>query len=257
MEKGERMGMAEMSREIIEERVVESYVALCKGFGLPISVVQEYRREGEIHWLEEGALGWTVGLNTAHIPPQEGEAFLAYNVRKVLLPRLVLRTPRLVVRRVAQEDGEGLLPILSDPVGCDLDCCAPCRGEAFWELFQLFCQQETRYVLVEQAAGRVVGTLHLTPDPTRAVEAMELGYAIAPAHRRQGYAQEALEGVGALLQGKLGMELLTAGVLPENHPSARLLEKLGFSPEGVRRKAAWHEGRGQAVDLVYYTLERT
>ena len=50
--------------------------------------------------------------------------------------------------------------------------------------------------------------------------------------------------------------MVVAGVLPENIPSIKLLEKLGFCKEGIRHKALWHEGLDKPVDLVYYYLDR-
>lgn len=52
------------------------------------------------------------------------------------------------------------------------------------------------------------------------------------------------------------LDLVVAGVLPENIPSMELLEKLGFRKEGILHKALWHEGLDRLVDLLYYYIDR-
>lgn len=102
----------------------------------------------------------------------------------------------------------------------------------------------------------MIGTLNVFEDDSRAVESKEIGYAISPAHQRRGYAFEAIGAMVRLLQQNLMLDMVVAGVLPENTPSIRLLEKLGFSCEGMRHKALWHEGYDCPVDLLYYYKDR-
>ena len=52
------------------------------------------------------------------------------------------------------------------------------------------------------------------------------------------------------------LDMVTAGILPENTASHGLLEKLGFRSEGIRHKAVWHEGLDKPVDLQYYYRDR-
>jgi [ribosomal protein S5]-alanine N-acetyltransferase len=62
-------------------------------------------------------------------------------------------------------------------------------------------------------------------------EAVEIGYGIVPAHRRQGYATEA---VGALLDWARGEGIshFVALVAPDNEPSLKIIRKLGFVRTG-------------------------
>jgi RimJ/RimL family protein N-acetyltransferase len=59
-------------------------------------------------------------------------------------------------------------------------------------------------------------------------EAPDLGFAFLPAFRSQGYAFEAASAVKADAHARLGIETLLAIVNPENAPSIRVLERLGF-----------------------------
>ena len=79
------------------------------------------------------------------------------------------------------------------------------------------------------AVGRA--GFHGPPDAGGRVE---VGYAIDPAHRRQGYGRAAL---GALLDRAArepGVRVVRASVRPDNVASRRLVEQYGFVPVGVQ-----------------------
>lgn len=115
--------------------------------------------------------------------------------------------------------------------------------------------EQTRYMLVLKETGRVIGTIHLFDENSRAVDTKEIGYCMVPAYRRRGYAYEALSALLNYLLYDLNLDLVVAGVIPDNIPSIGLIEKLGFQYEGLKRKALWNEMRG-LVDLKYYYLEK-
>lgn len=176
----------------------------------------------------------------------------------MLLPRLVLETERLILRRYQPEDAAGCFALLSDEEGAYMDCCKAIHSmdEEFYERMALFAQRETQYMITGKDTGEVVGIVNVFADDSRAADSMEIGYGISPAHRRRGYAFEALSALLELLQRELRLELVTAGILEENVASMGLLEKLGFQREGLRHKAVWHEGLGRPVDLIYYYRDR-
>lgn len=103
----------------------------------------------------------------------------------------------------------------------------------------------TRAIVLREAT-RVVGVagFHGPPggDWLRDVApgGVELGYTVVPADRRRGFAFEACD---ALLAWAFAVHRVGACVLsiaPDNHPSAALAHKLGFSKIGEWR----HETRG-------------
>ena len=198
-------------------------------------------------------------LNTEKIPAGEYDSYAGYHVGKILLPRLVLETDRLVLRRYRSEDAESCFAFLSNEQDAYMDCCRAFTDmdEEFYERVKLFGERETQYMVTMKDSGEVIGTVNVFADDARAVDAKEIGYSITPAHQRKGYAFEALSALLDLLQKELCLELVTAGILPENIASERLLTKLGFQREGLRHKAVWHEGLDKPVDLVYYYRDRT
>jgi len=61
-----------------------------------------------------------------------------------------------------------------------------------------------------------------------ALEFVDLGFAFLPDHWRKGYAYEAAVGAMSYARNVLGLSRIVAIVSQDNHPSSRLLEKLGF-----------------------------
>lgn len=88
---------------------------------------------------------------------------------------------------------------------------------------------------------------HGPPDPTGMVE---IGYAIDPAHRRQGYARAAL---GILLRradAEPSVRTVRVTIGPDNHASLALAEQHGFVEVGEQ----WDEDDGR--EIVYETSVR-
>jgi ribosomal-protein-alanine N-acetyltransferase len=82
----------------------------------------------------------------------------------------------------------------------------------------------------------------------------EMGYAIAPRHWARGYATEALRALVAHAFGTMGLNRLEADIDPRNGASARVLDRLGFTPEGILRER-WIV-HGEASDSRMYGLLR-
>lgn len=243
-----------MERQQIHSR----YIELCKRHGICAVVTNVNDTSAPAYELTTDNLTHSIVMNDAKLDASVYEAFLAYAVSLLLLPRLVMETQRLIIRRFRMDDAEECFAFMSDAQGMYLDGCKPfvSMDDAFWERMKLFEKREGQYVIVLKTSNEVIGTINVFDDDSRAVSAKEIGYAIAPKHRRKGYAFEAISALIDLLRKDLLFDMVTAGVLPENIPSAKLLEKLGFRSEGIRHKALWHEGFDKPVDLVYYYIDR-
>jgi RimJ/RimL family protein N-acetyltransferase len=82
---------------------------------------------------------------------------------------------------------------------------------------------------------------------------IELGYWIARAHWRQGYATEAARAV--LSQARaFGHRRLVASHFADNPASGRVLRKLGFRPTGEKR-IRYSAGRGGVALALAYALD--
>lgn len=237
----------------------EHYIVLCKRMNIRLNVqvtddksalIQDIRTENGEH---------TIILNIAQISEEDYDSYLGYNVSKILLSDLFLETDRLILRRFKPDDAADCFEFMSDSEGCYLDCCKPFSkmNEEYERQMALFAEREWQYVIALRNGGKVIGTIHVFDDDSRAVEAKEIGYSISPSYRRQGFAFEILTALIELLQSGLHIELVVAGVLAENTASIALLKKLGFHEEGIRHKCVWHEGLNKPVDLSYYYIDRT
>lgn len=60
----------------------------------------------------------TIYLNIDLISSDEFEMYLACNVRQILLPKLILETPRLILRKSELKDEDDCFEFLSDKQTC-------------------------------------------------------------------------------------------------------------------------------------------
>jgi len=99
----------------------------------------------------------------------------------------------------------------------------------------------TRFV-VETATGSVVGRagFHGPPDERGMVE---VGYAIDPAHRRQGHARSSLEVLLGVAATRPEVSVVRATVSPDNHASKALIQQYGFLEVGEQ----WDEEDGLEI----------
>lgn len=85
---------------------------------------------------------------------------------------------------------------------------------------------------------------------------VEVGYRIAPEHRRQGYAREALNRLTRLAFRDYGLSALEAEVAEDNLASLSLLGKLGFTATGRHRKQ-WSARRNAYITYELHRLQRS
>ena len=159
-----------------------------------------------------------------------------------------LTTKRLRLRAPAPRDAEALLGILGDPEVTrfhnmpTLLSVADARA-ALERLHERSSAGETIRWAIELAEhGEMVGTVGLLRFDFEHRRA-EVGYEIARRLWGRGLATEAAAAVMRYGFSVLGLHRIDAGVLPENHASVRVLQKLGFLEEGTRRDFLYAKGR--------------
>jgi RimJ/RimL family protein N-acetyltransferase len=102
---------------------------------------------------------------------------------------------------------------------------------------------------VEDAAP--LGTVNLTRFEAGGGAA--LGFWLLPAARGAGLASRAAEALCRFGFTELGLARIELAILPENHASRRLAERLGARHEGLRRES--HFDAGRFWDMEIYALE--
>ncbi|HET7724789.1 MAG TPA: GNAT family N-acetyltransferase [Propionibacteriaceae bacterium] len=142
-----------------------------------------------------------------------------------------LDTDRLRVRRFRPSDAAGLYAYLSNPeavrfepygVQSEQDCRRLAAERSVDPAFWAVCLRGT---------GELVGNLYLSLQEPKAWRTYELGYVFNPAHWGRGYATEAAAALVSACFAS-GAHRVIARCNPQNEPSWRLLERLGFRREG-------------------------
>ncbi|MEP7301734.1 MAG: GNAT family protein [Caldimonas sp.] len=110
-----------------------------------------------------------------------------------------------------------------------------------------------QFVVVLRSSGAVIGTCLLFRFEEGSARA-ELGYVLGRHCWGQGMMREALEALIDCAFGRMGLRRLEAEVDVRNRPSRRLLERLGFTREGLLRQR-W-VAKGEAKDVEMYGLLR-
>ena len=112
-----------------------------------------------------------------------------------------------------------------------------------------------KYVLwMENEAHEFIGLVGITIGKP-AYRNAEIWYKIHPKHWNQGYATEVVTEVLAFCFSTLNLHRVEAGCAVENLASIRVLEKVGMTKEGYRRKIL--PIRGEWVDNFEFAILET
>lgn len=107
------------------------------------------------------------------------------------------------------------------------------------------------WAVAEADSDRLIGGVTLfaiNPGQGRA----EIGYALHSSQWGRGHARNALGAVLHHAFGPVGLRRMEADIDPRNAPSCRLVERMGFTREGVLRER-WHVA-GELQDSALYGL---
>ena len=105
-----------------------------------------------------------------------------------------------------------------------------------------------QFVVASKASGLAIGTCLLFRFDEGSARA-ELGYALGRAHWGQGLMHEALAALIGCTFGAMGLRRLEAEVDTRNRSSSRLLQRLGFTQEGVLRQRWVAKGETRDVEM--------
>ncbi|MBU8541120.1 GNAT family N-acetyltransferase [Falsiroseomonas tokyonensis] len=148
-----------------------------------------------------------------------------------------LHGPRLTLRPLAPSDAEAVFALNGDPAVMRHFAAPMTREESDAWVARLIAHQRDRgysFGAVELPGAGCIGVVGLLEIPWQApfTPAVEIGWRIAPAYQRQGFAEEAARLALAHGFGRLGLERIVAFTPPVNEPSWRLMERLGMRRQG-------------------------
>ena len=146
-------------------------------------------------------------------------------------------TPRLRLRPLAEKDLDQLVTLIGDwevarwlarvPHPYGAEDARKFIGEVGRRMAQM---RELHYGIALRDEDLLIGGMGLVAGD----QSDELGYWIGRPYWGRGYAGEAVPPLLSLAFNRLQRTRVFARILPDNHASRRLLEKLGFSYEGDR-----------------------
>jgi RimJ/RimL family protein N-acetyltransferase len=148
----------------------------------------------------------------------------------------VLETERLILRRLTVEDSEFILELLNDPAWLrfigdkGVRTLDDARAYILKSLVSMYERLGFGLYLTElKDGGNPIGVCGLIKRDS--LEDVDIGFAFLPKFCGKGYAYESAYAVMAYGKRTFGLSRIVAITSPDNYPSARLLEKLGFNFE--------------------------
>jgi ribosomal-protein-alanine N-acetyltransferase len=161
--------------------------------------------------------------------------------------KLDLETPRLQLRVLNLTDAPKTLEFYKNNAHI-FEKYEPIIGENFYtlehqehllsyEYEQILHLHMMRFWIFEKTnPDRIIGTVSFHNITTNIFSSTQVGYKMDVRYWRRGYCYEALTAGIQLISQEIGIRRFEALVLPDNTPSIRLLEKVGFQREGLLKE---------------------
>ncbi|MBX9701509.1 MAG: GNAT family N-acetyltransferase [Acetobacteraceae bacterium] len=151
---------------------------------------------------------------------------------------MILDGPRLRLRPWHDADAPTFATMNADP-GVMRHFAAPLTREESDRFLAALMAHEAEHgfcfwAMERHAEPGAIGLCGLMRVPwgARFTPAVEIGWRVARAHWRQGFAEEAARLALAAGFGPLRLEEIVSFTVPANEPSWRLMAKLGMAPDG-------------------------
>ena len=164
-----------------------------------------------------------------------------------------LSSERLTIRYFVPEDGEDLYDYLSREEVVRFEpyrvftremAMDEARRRAGQECFLAVCLKNR-----EGLREKVIGNLYFERQEAADIALWELGYVFHLQYQGMGYAEEACKTLLAHAFSEMDVHRVEAKCNPDNSPSWRLLEKLGFRREGhlIQNVYFWCDDSGAPI----------
>jgi [ribosomal protein S5]-alanine N-acetyltransferase len=175
----------------------------------------------------------------------------------LFIPLPIFETEHLILRDLRLDDAQDQLEYAQDDEIAGFGLWPPQKTlqenlDDIQEVLKYYATGTHFTWAVEHRSDRkMIGRLGLGGYNPRDARA-DVGYAYNRLYWGKGYATEAARAVLQFGFDRLTLHRVGAAVLPDNFGSIRVLEKLGFQREGVRRQA--YSLRGPYEDLLCYSI---
>jgi ribosomal-protein-alanine N-acetyltransferase len=148
---------------------------------------------------------------------------------------MVLQTPRLILRPFAEDDLDDMAALMANEnfMRFSLGVYSREQTAAFLEKVRARDREglHSQFGVVLRANQQLIGYCGFFSQIVDAVEELEIGYRLHPAHWGQGLATEAARAVRDHGFDELKLPRLISLIHPDNVASMRVAEKNGMTPE--------------------------
>ncbi|THJ30684.1 GNAT family N-acetyltransferase [Lampropedia aestuarii] len=176
------------------------------------------------------------------------------------LPPFEINTARLLLRPFTNADLDGVYQGLSDPkvvqhYGVSYSTLEETSEQMYWyQHIQQTGVGQWWCICLASHPDRLIGGCGLN-DLQKEHRRAEIGYWLLPAFWHQGFATEAVAAMLEYAFQTMKLHRIGADVDLDNHTSANLLLRLGFTREGVRR--GFEIKNAHPIDLQLFSLLAT
>lgn len=150
----------------------------------------------------------------------------------------VLKTQRLVLRRPVLSDAQPFADYANDIDIARMTSTFPHPFPLLSVEFKIMFLRARwlagsgqAYAICDRRTDAFMGIVDLMGDMSK--KPPELAYWVGRPFWNKGYASEACRAILAELRASKGPRVVTAGIYTDNPASGRVLEKLGFTPDGT------------------------
>ncbi|MFF5227463.1 GNAT family N-acetyltransferase [Dactylosporangium sp. NPDC000521] len=168
---------------------------------------------------------------------------------------VLLQGNKVVLREFRTEDGEGAWRVVGDDrvtrtLSFDSRDRTTAQAMIDGAIERAKLDPRTEYYLAisHTEADELIGFVRLALG---GVQAAKLGYALQADAWHHGYATDAVSTVMSFAFNSLLLHRVTAAIGPDNESSMRLVERLGFTREGVLRDHVYTNGNWR--DSILYS----
>lgn len=161
----------------------------------------------------------------------------------------VLETERLILRQIKKDDAHVLFEYWSDFEVTKYMNIEPFsninEAEYMIDLLNnLFIENKAmRWAIVEKKSNNIIGTCGYNSGLDKESYKGEFGYDLGKIYWGKGFMKEAAEKIIKFGFENLNLNRIEAFVVPENHGSINLLNKLKFKNEGLLRQNGYYKDK--------------
>ena len=124
------------------------------------------------------------------------------------------------------------------------------------EILAHFMEQDDVWAIEDKQTGAIIGSIGLHEDRHRPLEGVRmLGYVLAEPYWGKGIMPEAATALLHYGFTEVGLKLISVYHFSFNDQSRRVIEKLGFTYEGMLRYA-FQDYRGKVFDSLCYSMTK-